>query len=87
MRYGHEEMMLVNMKTAGKTYLDLMTDNAYILQLQQKINFPSDNDYVQMYYSIYNNIPSNSRHVRAAQTQVYLESFLSNDHYTRIIVE
>ena len=35
--YGHEVMRLVNTKTAGKTYLDLMTENAYILQLQQKI--------------------------------------------------
>ena len=33
-------MRLVNTKTAGKTYLDLMTENAYILQLQQKIYLP-----------------------------------------------
>ena len=37
MCYGHEVMRPVNTKTAGKTYLDLMTENAYILQLQQKI--------------------------------------------------
>ena len=42
MSYGREVMRLVNTKTAGKTYLDLMTDNkGYILQLQQKINLPS----------------------------------------------
>ena len=34
-------MRLVHTKTAGKTYLDLMTGNAYILQLQQKIYLPS----------------------------------------------
>ena len=38
--YGHEVMRLVNTRTAGKTYLDLMTENAYILQLQQKIYLP-----------------------------------------------
>ena len=36
--YGHEVMRAVNKKTAGKTNIDLMTDN--ILQLQQKNNFP-----------------------------------------------
>ena len=41
MSYGHEVMRLVNTKTARKTYLDLMTGDAYILQLQQKIYFPS----------------------------------------------
>ena len=40
MCYGHEIMRLVNTKTAGKTYLDLMTGNAYILQRQQKIYLP-----------------------------------------------
>ena len=39
--YGHEMMRLVNTKPAGKTYLDLMTGNAYILQLQQKTYLPS----------------------------------------------
>ena len=37
---GHEMMRLVNTKTAGKTYLALMTGNAYILQRQQKIYLP-----------------------------------------------
>ena len=36
--YGHEVMRLVNMKSAWKTFLDLMTD---ILQLQQKLYLPS----------------------------------------------
>ena len=34
-------MRLVNTKTAGKTYLDLMTKNAYIWRLQHKIYLPS----------------------------------------------
>ena len=38
--YGHEVMRVVNTKTAGKTYLAFMTENAYILQLQQKIYLP-----------------------------------------------
>ena len=28
---GHEAMKLVDMKTAGKTFLDLITDNAYLM--------------------------------------------------------
>ena len=40
MCYGHEVMRLMNTKTTGKTYLDLMTENAYILKLQQKIYLP-----------------------------------------------
>ena len=39
--YDHENIRLVNTKTAGKTYLDLMKGNAYILQLQQKVYLPS----------------------------------------------
>ena len=38
--YGHKVMRFVNTKTAGKTYLDLVTENAFILQLQQKIYLP-----------------------------------------------
>ena len=34
MYYGHEVIRLVDMKTAEETFLDLMTDNTYILQLQ-----------------------------------------------------
>ena len=34
-------MRLVNTKTARKIYLDLMTGNTHILQLQQKTYLPS----------------------------------------------